>query len=458
MDQIQIAKVERVRLLRGSQCNTGTLHLTTHHLIFVHDTEETWIAYPLIHAVELQPSTQAVPQALLVLKTRNFTFVTLYFERELDLRQAFQTIQKLTCVPSTESLYAFYYQPRPPFERQDGWSIYDAVAEFRRLGVNDPGSLWRITQANNRYELCETYPRVLAVPTKISDRVLQYACKFRSKHRFPVLSYIHRANLATMTRSSQPMVGLKQNRSIQDEKLIECIFTMPTTAEAKPPVRNANMIVDARPTTNAVVNMAVGAGTESIENYKNCRKVYMDIANIHVMRESLARLVEAVQDSSITHAINKTQLARSHWLKHIAHILEGAMAIIRTIHVDNAHALVHCSDGWDRTAQLTSISALCLDPYYRTLQGFAVLVEKEWASFGHKFRDRCGHLSHERYFVTLSSNAATNTFNSMQSRLLKSSHDYETSPVFQQFLDCVYQIWTQFPTRFEFNEKFLLQL
>lgn len=48
--------------------------------------------------------------------------------------------------------------------------------------------------------------------------------------------------------------------------------------------------------------------------------------------------------------------------------------------------LVHCSDGWDRTAQLTALSMLMLDPYYRTIKGFEVLIEKEWMSFGHKFQ------------------------------------------------------------------------
>ena len=32
----------------------------------------------------------------------------------------------------------------------------------------------------------------------------------------------------------------------------------------------------------------------------------------------------------------------------------------------------------------------------------------------------------------------------------------ECSPVFLQFVDAVYQIYSQFPTRFEFNETFLL--
>jgi hypothetical protein len=32
--------------------------------------------------------------------------------------------------------------------------------------------------------------------------------------------------------------------------------------------------------------------------------------------------------------------------------------------------LVHCSDGWDRTSQLTSLSMVLLDPHFRTYKGF----------------------------------------------------------------------------------------
>ena len=54
---------------------------------------------------------------------------------------------------------------------------------------------------------------------------------------------------------------------------------------------------------------------------------------------------------------------------------------------------------------------LYLDPYYRTLEGFEVLVEKEWCSFGHMFGARA-----------------------------HSDSPTESSPVFLQWLDAVWQV------------------
>jgi len=108
--------------------------------------------------------------------------------------------------------------------------------------------------------------------------------------------------------------------------------------------------------------------------------------------------------------------------------------VVRMIEFVDKHAmsvLLHCSDGWDRTAQLSSLALMCLDPYYRTLEGFQCLIEKEWLSFGHKFGQRHGY--------------ADPKFN-----------DEQRSPIFAQFLDCVYQLLQQFPESLEFNENSLL--
>ena len=93
---------------------------------------------------------------------------------------------------------------------------------------------------------------------------------------------------------------------------------------------------------------------------------------------------------------------------------------------------MHCSDGWDRTPQLTSLSMLMLDAYYRTIEGFIVLIEKEWLSFGHKFAHRLGW--------TVGGHCDSS----------------ERSPVFIQWLDCVHQCVRQRPEDFEFNESLLL--
>ena len=98
-----------------------------------------------------------------------------------------------------------------------------------------------------------------------------------------------------------------------------------------------------------------------------------------------------------------------------------------------ALVLIHCSDGWDRTSQLSALTQILLDPFYRTINGFAVLVEKDWLSFGHQFALRNGIMK-------------------------KGGGDDQSSPIFLQFLDAVHQLLLQNPNSFEFNEKFLLFL
>jgi myotubularin-related protein 6/7/8 len=165
----------------------------------------------------------------------------------------------------------------------------------------------------------------------------------------------------------------------------------------------------------------------------------------------------------VTGHLDRTALRRTNWLKHLTNILDGILVITRTIHLSNSHVLVHCSDGWDRTSQLSSIAQLCLDPYYRTAQGFAVLIEKDWLSYGHKFSDRTGHLCGDKTeFINQSNDtvsAQSSFLASVQKQFSGSSHAFkETCPVFQQFLDCIYQIQRQFPNRFEWNELLLRRL
>eukprot|EP01127_Copromyxa_protea_P021650 TRINITY_DN7519_c0_g1_i2.p1 TRINITY_DN7519_c0_g1~~TRINITY_DN7519_c0_g1_i2.p1 ORF type:complete len:716 (-),score=133.13 TRINITY_DN7519_c0_g1_i2:21-2168(-) len=125
----------------------------------------------------------------------------------------------------------------------------------------------------------------------------------------------------------------------------------------------------------------------------------------------------------------------NQWLDHIQSILYGVATTVHYIADQKKTVMVHCSDGWDRTPQLTGTSMLCVDPYYRTMEGFQVLIEKEWCSFGHKFSQRAGH-----------------------ELMLSDGSSQEKSPVFIQWMDVVYQLTKQFPQAFEFNHRLLLTL
>lgn len=124
------------------------------------------------------------------------------------------------------------------------WEIYDAKAEFKRQGV--PNSIWRLTTVNQKYELSETYPATLAVPADATDDLLLSVQSFRSRGRIPVLSWIHPNNKATITRASQPLVGLNGKRSKDDEHYLKLIL------EASQGERLC--IMDARPLVNAAAN------------------------------------------------------------------------------------------------------------------------------------------------------------------------------------------------------------
>jgi len=75
----------------------------------------------------------------------------------------------------------------------------------------------------------------------------------------------------------------------------------------------------------------------------------------------------------------------SGWAKHIGTTLDGTVVIVRQIALEYSHVLVHCSEEWDSAGRLSSLTQICIDPYFRTIDEFMALVEKDWASFGQKF-------------------------------------------------------------------------
>ncbi|XP_042582755.1 myotubularin-related protein 1-like [Cyprinus carpio] len=298
--------------------------------------------------------------------------------------------------------------------------LYSSLFSFCVQGL--PNESWTISKINSNYEVCDTYPALLVTPTSIKEDEIKRVASFRVKHRIPVLSWIHPETQATIVRCSKPMVGPTDRRCKEDEHYLQTIID----ANAQ---SHKLTIFDAR---QNIVAKAKDGGLENENFYPNMDLNFLEIPNIHVMRESLRKLKEVVYPT-IDEPHWHSAIDATHWLQYIRLLLVGAVKIADKVESSKSSVVVHCSDGWDRTAQLTSLSMLMLDSYYRTLRGFQVLLEKEWISFGHKFAARVGH-------------GDENHANS------------ERSPLFVQFIDCVWQMMRQFPTAFEFNELFLITI
>ena len=64
------------------------------------------------------------------------------------------------------------------------------------------------------------------------------------------------------------------------------------------------------------------------------------------------------------------ELDKSNYLHLASNVLVAVNNILERILTHRQNVLVHCTDGWDRTAQLCALSQMMLDGRYRTIRGF----------------------------------------------------------------------------------------
>ena len=393
------------------------------------------------------------------------------------------------------ALFRRRFEPVAEFQRQFG------TAETSADATGNTGALpkvqpWKIfTQLNGQYQLCQSYPSVLVGPASLDEnnpdavRLLQNCAAFRSEQRLPALAWGSGIDGASIWRCSQPKIGLQGNRSSADELVLKHIMEAAKSANAlreQPlPVRMNAMtmaaftgsndlanshwvkeahcalkILDLRPRSAAMANRTGGYGYENTSNYPGTTLQFCDIGNIHAVRGAYQKMSALCLNMTNSADVNwGSAIEDTKWLSHIRIILAASWETAFWVHVHRMPVLLHCSHGWDRTSQVSALAQLMLDPYYRTMEGFACLMEKDFMSFGHPFHTRCAHGEGKGGNGNDRDGGAGGAVGLVSGSDGNSSvNEGQISPIFLQFLDCVWQMVNQYPECFEFTTAYLLEL
>ncbi|EHB15245.1 Myotubularin-related protein 7 [Heterocephalus glaber] len=288
--EFQVENVRLVDRVSSKKSALGTLYLTATHVIFMENApdtrKETWILHSQISTIEKQATTAT--GCPLLIRCKNFQIIQLIIPQERDCHDVYVSLIRLAKPVKYEELYCFSFNPKlDKEEREQGWMLIDLSDEYKRMGL--PNNFWQLSDVNRDYRVCDSYPTELYVPKSATAHIIVGSSKFRSRRRFPALSYYHKDNHASICRSSQPLSGFSA-RCLEDEQMLQAI-------RKANPRSDFIYVVDTRPKLNAMANRAAGKGYENEDNYSNIKFQFIGIENIHVMRNSLQKMLEGVECS-----------------------------------------------------------------------------------------------------------------------------------------------------------------
>ncbi|XP_039089123.1 LOW QUALITY PROTEIN: myotubularin-related protein 9-like [Hyaena hyaena] len=417
----------QAKLLRGPESPPlrGTLCLTGHHLLLSpgpQATSELWLL--LLRSVDSMQKRVTRDSGIITLRCKDLRVLQLEIEGAEASLDIARSIEALSSLESVITSFPFFYRPKG-LRLGDAWHFHPPERYYKRVARET--NAWRLSEANEVFSLCPSYPRAVIVPRAVDDDALARSARFRQGGRFPVLSYHHAPSGTVLLRSSQPLTGPQKRRCAEDEELLRAVL-----AGVRPGARG--FIVDTRSAQAAKEARVTGGGTEAKAAYPGWKRLHRPLERGRPLQESFVCLVEACRDveQSMDCWLGRPEGCR--WLAHVKEALSTACLAAQGMEKEGACILVHGAEGTDSTLLVTSLVQLILDPLSRTMAGFQELVEREWIQAGHPFQLRCAHsaFSHAR-----------------------PKHE---APTFLLFLDCVWQLGRQFPLSLEFGEGLLLAL
>lgn len=255
---------------------------------------------------------------------------------------------------------------------------------------------WRVSSVNDRFEMSTSLPRFNVVPQKVLDTELKKTFAHFNEGRIPRWCWRH-------PRGSDLLRMASFQNNIYHEK---------------DDIRNLELVLFGGQSLCVVVEL----GEEMPSP-----------ADIQLAHTRLRALCLGDISTSVSVPDDKwlSTLESTHWLDYARCCLRKAAEVACLLRSGHLTVVLQEVDDRDMGCMVSSLAQVMSDPHCRTRRGFQGLVQKEWVVAGHRFYSRFNYHRHS---------------------------DKEEAPVFLLFLDCVWQLWSQFPWRFQLSGDFLLAL
>lgn len=274
---------------------------------------------------------------------------------------------------------------------------FESASDWERELERCGATGWRVSSVNDRFETSTSLPRSIVVPQKLLDTELKKSFAHFNEGRIPRWCWRH-------PRGSDLLRMASFQNNIYHEK---------------DDIRNLEMILFGCHSSLCVV---VELGEE-----------LPSPADIQLAHGRLRALSLGDISTSVSVPDDKwlSTLESTRWLDYTRACLRKASEVACLLRGGHLTVALQEADDRDMGCVVSSLVQLMCDPHCRSQHGFQSLVQKEWVTAGHRFYSRGNY---------------------------HRDNDKEEAPVFLLFLDCVWQLLSQYPSHFQLTGDFLLAL
>ncbi|KAL2084410.1 hypothetical protein ACEWY4_019928 [Coilia grayii] len=255
---------------------------------------------------------------------------------------------------------------------------------------------WRVSSVNDRFEMSTSLSRFNVVPQKVLDTELKKTFAHFNEGRIPHWCWRH-------PRGSDLLRMASFQNNIYHEK---------------DDIRNLELVLFGVQQVCVVVDLGEEMPSTT------------DIQLAHTRLRALC-LGDISASVSVPDDKWLSTLEGTHWLDYIRCCLRKSGEVACLLRGGHLTVVLQEPEDRDMNCVVSSLVQVMCDPHCRTVAGFQALIQKEWIMAGHRFLSR---INYHR------------------------DSDKEEAPLFLLFLDCVWQLWAQFPSRFQLSGDYLLAL